>query len=641
MYEEKEPAKKVKKEKVKREKKFFTNTNTSKEKKEKETKTQTNSTPTEEKKKSSKILSFRADYVSVLVRFGIFLVFAFVVIFIVTKVRNSGDAKTFTENMEKMKEVAYVYYKVEDHRPINVDEEVVMTLKDMEDASLITELKDKNKTVCSKEYSYVSLTKRATDDYDLTVYLSCGGEAQTAIYPVQYEESSGEDTSSNILYELKRTVTSDEPYSCPEGYYLSGRYCFKYNTTDVISATPKYKVTPAKNTAARYKASGYTYEYIDPVVKTNEASYECPSGYTLNGNLCTKEGTVKYKNSTIYSCPNGGTPSGSRCLFTTYPSYSSRKPYCRRGSLVNGSCYVTKDYSFRCLTGTKDSTMNSCYITYSPKEELSDWLLDGKVTYSEDYDISRLENEKRKYEVDEYLDNGRIRYNRYIRKYIKQCDAGDELRGSTCRHYDDSYVEKYCSNSDYHLTSDGSECYTLEDVSYKETNGSYVCPSGYNRRGNGADATCYKYEAATKSTNQTPYCSYGYDLTQSGKCLRTIDATLVEENVEYSCPAGYTKRGSGSNISCYKKTSTDSYYYCTNPDATLNGTRCIVDSKTTILAYSCPLGYDLSGNQCIKENVTEHILATENDGPVTKEEVIWSKTKDLDGWTWTGNTKEA
>ena len=159
--------------------------------------------------------------------------------------------------------------------------------------------------------------------------------------------------------------------------------------------------------------------------------------------------------------------------------------------------------------------------------------------------------------------------------------------------------------------------------------------------GNGSSITCYKYESATKSTSQTPYCSYGYDLTNDGKCLRTIEATLVEENVEYSCPEGYTSRGSGSNISCYKKTSTDSYYYCTNSKATLSGTRCIVPETTTFLSYSCPLGYDLSGNQCIKENVTERILATENDGPVSKEEVIWSKTKDLEGWTWTGNTKEA
>ena len=69
--------------------------------------------------------------------------------------------------------------------------------------------------------------------------------------------------------------------------------------------------------------------------------------------------------------------------------------------------------------------------------------------------------------------------------------------------------------------------------------------------------------------------------------------------------------------------------------------RCIIPEKTNFLSYSCPSGYDLSGNQCIKTNVTDRILATENEYPTSSEETIWSKEKELEGWTWTGNTKEA
>ena len=643
MYEEKEPVKKVKKEKEKKENKFFQK-KPLKEKKVKEVKSQPEKKETSKEKKGGvKILSFRADYVSVLIRFGIFLIFAFIVIFIVTKVRNSGNSNTFAENMEKMKEVAYVYYKVPSHRPLSVDEEVVMTLKDMEDASLIKEVKDKDGNVCSKEYSYASLIKNTNEKYELIVYLSCNGESQTATYDVQFDDSSSDSAStSTLLYEQKRTVEVTEQYSCPDGYYHAGRYCISPNNTEVTSATPKYKVTPERNTAARYKASGYEYEYVDPIVVTNEASYKCPSGYTLEGKLCVKEGTVKYRNTTTYSCPNGGTPSGSRCLFTTNANYSDEKAYCKRGTLINNhSCYVTKEYSVRCVTGKKDSTINACYTTYSANEELSDWLFDGKVTYSENYDIDRLETDRRTYEIDEYLDNGKIRYNRYIRKYVKSCDDGDELKGSTCRHYDEAYEQRYCSGSDYHLSSDESECYTYEDARYKDTNGTYSCPDGYRKRGSGSNTTCYKYESATKNVAQTPYCSSGYDLTSEVKCLKTTEATLVEENIEYTCPDGYTKRGNGENTSCYKKTTTDSYYYCTNQDATLEGTRCIIPEKTTFLSYSCPSGYDLSGNQCIKTNVTDRILATENEYPTSSEETIWSKEKELEGWTWTGNTKEA
>ena len=32
-------------------------------------------------------------------------------------------------------------------------------------------------------------------------------------------------------------------------------------------------------------------------------------------------------------------------------------------------------------------------------------------------------------------------------------------------------------------------------------------------------------------------------------------------------------------------------------------------------------------------------MAKKNEGKNEKEETIWSKTKELEGWTWTGNTK--
>ena len=629
MYEEKEPKAKKQTTKVKHEKKFFHKIN-KKDEKVKET------TPKKEKK-TKKILSFKADYVSVLVRFAMFLLVGFVVIFIVTKIRNGSDARTFTNNMEEMKEVAEVYYKVDTHRPLSVNEEVMMTLGDMEDASLIKELKDKDDNICSKEYSYVSLEKQSAKNYELTVYLSCGGESEMATYPLIYET----ENTDGILYELTRTITKDEKYSCPEGYLLSGRYCIRYDSAKTEAAKPVYRVIPEKNTAARYKPSGYEYEYVDPIITETANVYDCPSGYTLNGTVCIKEGTVKYRTQTDYTCPNGATPSGSRCLYTTRASYSDEKPYCKRGTLLgNDTCYVTKEYSVRCVTGRKDSTLNACYTTYSASQELSDWLFDGKVTYSDSYDISRLENEKRMYEVDEYLDNGRIRYNRYIRKYIKVCDDGDELSGSTCRHYDDAYETRYCP-SDYHLSSDQSECYTYEDAYYRETTGTYTCPEGYSKRGSGSNTSCYKYEKATAHENKTPYCSSSYDLTSDNKCIRSVTATLKEDDALYTCPSGYTKRGSGSNTTCYKKTTTDSYYYCSSSNATLEGTRCITKGSTTFRGYSCPIGYDNVGRSCVKTNVTERILAEETNGSSTETETIWSKEKDLEGWTWTGNTKEA
>ena len=100
------------------------------------------------------------------------------------------------------------------------------------------------------------------------------------------------------------------------------------------------------------------------------------------------------------------------------------------------------------------------------------------------------------------------------------------------------------------------------------------------------------------------------------------------------------KKGKGENTQCYRKTTTEAYYYCTNSKATLSGDRCIVPSVTTFVSYRCPSGYKKSGNQCVKSsNSKDRIKAIKKEATSTTEK-IWSKEKEMDGWTWTGNTKE-
>lgn len=654
MYEEKEPIKKVKKEK--KNKKFF-HEEKLKEKvdkiKEKVSKREKKIpkklkekaiTPKIDKTENSgktKILRFKPDFVSILIKFGIFLFIAFIIIFAVTKIRLGSDRKSFADNMEKMKEVSYTYFKAEKNRPSLVLDEIDITLDDMVKGSLIKELKDKKGNVCSRDYSYVSMTKKSSEDYEMTVYLSCAGEAQTATYNITYPSDNNDDQKDNktTYYELQRTVTNDETYSCPDGYVLKGTYCEK--ATETIAATPVYKVTPEKNTKASYKSSRSEYEYTDPIITIKENVLTCSNGYTLENGKCIKETSVKYKTSYTYSCPNGGTPSNGRCLFTTNTDYKDTKAYCSKGRLINGDeCYVTKDYSFKCLTGKKDSTKHSCYTTYAAKTELSDWLFDSKIKYSKSTNVDRLETEKIRYEFDYYDENSRKNvYKKYIRKNVKICDDDDILSGSTCKHYDDSYIEKYCTG-DYELTSDKKECYTIKDASYRDIKGSYTCPTGYRKTGTGDNASCYKYENATKTGNQTAYCSYGYELTKDNRCLKTESAILIDEENTYSCPEGYLKKGKGENTQCYRKTTTEAYYYCTNSKATLSGDRCIVPSVTTFVSYRCPSGYKKSGNQCVKSSSSkERIKATKKEATSTTEK-IWSKEKEMDGWTWTGNTKE-
>lgn len=582
---------------------------------------------------SKRILSFKPDWISILIKFGIFLVLAFVVIFVVTKLRNQGDP--FSDNLERMKEVSYIYYKASKNRPTTLNEEVSMTLGDMEKGSLIEELKVK-KDVCSKEYSYVSLVKLAETKYKLKVYLSCGGKGQEATYDVSYEEEkTNEEMEKVLLYELKREVSSE--YTCPSDYVLSGRYCVKSNTTEVISATPRYRIIPERNTRASYKSGDTVYEYVEPFVTITPESLSCPSGYELSGDKkCVQVKDAYYKSSTSYTCPNGGTPTGSKCLFTVLPNVTNYRSYCERGVSMNGSCYVTRKYSVSCIHGKYDSSRKSCYTTYNASRVLTDWLFDGKVTYSSSKVLHDTETVS--YRVDEVLDNGKTRYSKYIKKYQNVCDGGDVLSGSTCKHYDSSYEQRIC-DAGYSLSSDQSECYKYEDMVTEKISETYTCPDGYSSRGSGSSKTCYRYENAVSNKVDTPYCSLGYDLTSDNKCVKQTDPKVIEEKQIYTCPDGYTKRGSGSSTSCYKKTSQNSYYYCSNTNATLNGTRCVVPSSTTFLGYSCPIGYEKNGNQCIKES-QDKILATKSSSTSTSEEVIWSKTKELDGWVWTGNSKE-
>lgn len=654
MYEEKEPVKKVKK--TKKSNKFFHDIKlkekvdkikekvSKREKKIPKKLKEKEITPKIDKTENSgktKVIRFKPDFVSILIKFGIFLLIAFIVIFAVTKIRLGSDRKSFADNMEKMKEVSYTYFKAEKNRPSLVEDEIDMSLDDMVKGSLIKELKDKKGNVCSRDYSYVSMTKKSSEDYEMTVYLSCAGEAQTATYNITYPSDNNDDQKDNktTYYELQRTVTNDETYSCPDGYILKETYCEK--ATETIAATPVYKVTPEKNTKASYKSSRSEYEYTDPIITIKENVLKCSRGYTLENGKCIKETSVKYKTRYTYSCPDGGTPSNNRCLFTTNTDYKDTKAYCSKGRLINGDeCYVTKDYSFKCLTGKKDSTKHSCYTTYAAKTELSDWLFDSKVKYSKSTNVDRLETEKIRYEFDYYDENSKKNvYKKYIRKNVKVCDDDDILSGSTCKHYDGSYIEKYCTG-DYELTSDKKECYTIKDASYRDIKGSYTCPTGYRKKGTGDNASCYKYENATKTGNQTAYCSYGYELTKDNRCLKVESAILVDEENAYSCPEGYLQKKNGKATKCYKKTTTEAYYYCTNSKATLNGDRCIVPSVTKVISLRCPSGYKKSGNQCVKSsNSKDRIKATKKEATSTTEK-IWSKEKEMDGWTWTGNIKE-
>ncbi len=630
MYEEKEPKKKEKKEKTK---KVYTEKNIKS--KVKQTKEEKKETTKKDTKTTNKVMSFKADWTGIFIKFAIFLLIAFFIIFAVTKIKNLTGS-SFAKNLNKMKEVATKYFDEENNRPSSLDEEISLRLEDMINSNMISELKDKG-SVCSKEYSYASLTKKENEKYNLEIYLTCGGKSEKVNYDLNYNEEPKDETEKTTLYELQRTVKKDK-YTCPEGYLVAGKYCVGEKTTETIAATVKYNVTPERNTPAIHKSSTYSYEKIYPEVTTTLNSYTCPEGYIKNGDKCEKYLEAQVKNVKSYTCPSGSVLSGSLCVYTATPTKSDNSVYCKTGTLVNGnSCYVAKNAYVKCSTGSYDRNNNTCYTTYVATKNLSDWLFDSQVTYKASVTLKNTTTTK--YEKVGTDNNGYNIYKKYIKKYMANCNDGDELVGNSCHHYDSSLEQKSCATG-YTLNKDKTECYKLTKAINKNTATKYTCPNGYKKKTVDGEVSCIRYVAATKQTIKKYTCTKGYELTSDNECVKTTEATKVDEETSYSCPEGYTKKGTGDKTRCYKKVSTADYYYCANKNATLSGTRCIIPAKIRSIKYTCPSGYKLSGTTCYKETRKESILAEVNDPNVEQTETIWSKEKDIEGWTFTGNTKE-
>ena len=150
MYEEKEPKKKEKNKKVK---KVYTEKSIKS-----KVKQTTEETPKKDSKSTNKVMSFKADWTGIFIKFAVFLLIAFFIIFGVTKIKNLTGS-SFVKNLNKMKEAATKFFDEEKNRPSSLDEEISLSLEDMINSNMISELKDKGK-VCSKVYSYASLTKK-------------------------------------------------------------------------------------------------------------------------------------------------------------------------------------------------------------------------------------------------------------------------------------------------------------------------------------------------------------------------------------------------------------------------------------------------------------------------------------------------
>lgn len=612
-----------------------------------------------EKKNRKKISlpTFRinVNFKSAFKKFGILALCVFVFIFISTKMSQNSEKKVFEKNFETLKTSAYKYFK-ENEKPEEINEEFNITLQDLIDEDLIKPLTDKKGNVCDSDSSTVTLTKKTNTKYDLVAHLDCNEKEEDKSFSLTYSNKNTSSTNKpsegkTIYYKLQKEVTTDNfQYSCPDGYTLNGKYCYGKATTLTATPVAKYKTTSAKTTKATYKRPQDEYEYVEYIEMPTEVSYKCTdSKATLVGDKCILTKNAQMKEDTTYECSEGELED-KKCIITIAATKKDYDYVCPSGKLFNDTfCRLTRNYisSYSCPSDYPNRDGDRCYYSEKADRDWGEWHFSSRKTYTREMD----DTDSKKYElVDSYEGtNGRTRYvyKVYTRSKGYICYENDnedvELNGSRCYHYTNGYEDKDCP-SGYDLSDDETECIKIINATKKKSKVSYVCPDEYKPYGSGENTTCKKYVDAKAIVSTKPVCSSGYNATQNAdgsySCTKEWDATKIDSTIDYVCPTGYEKKGSGTKTKCYKKTTNEGYYYCKNSEAKLENDQCIVEAKTELIGYKCPSGYDLNGDKCVKVLSGDKVKATKTNDPDIDITYKWSDKKSESGWTFTGETKE-
>lgn len=598
--------------------------------------------------KTEKRLVFQADWPSIILRLAIILFFCFIFIFVITKYRKYREEVDLKKNMETVRVSAYNYFKKAENRPSEVSEEVVLPLTEMIDDKILVNIKALKEDDCDNDDSYVSLLKQTEEKYDLDVHLNCKKGSNTNTYAVRYDDGNTTSSSTNentdsieewensdsseknnatqVLYEQKRKVKEKDTYVCPDGYKLVGHKC--YGEIAVLSVEAILNDTSSNNSiAADYVNEQITYENEEPKI-ISQSQVSCQQGTLVSGKCkVTVSPSDNYQE--IYTCPNGGTLSGDKCVTTINPTRISAKYKCFSGTLVGNKCAITKSSKKGCSTGKYDSQKKMCYTTYEAGVTYGDWEFAYFVSFSKKNPPTNSNTAL--YVKYEELANGTVKYKKFKRNKVSyHCQGNDIYQNGKCRHYlvND---EKYTCSQGYTLTS-SKEC--TKTVSAKQiARAKLSCPSGYKLSNN----KCVLTKNAQKQKILKNTCPDGYTYS-ANTCVKYENPVNKENSKSYVCPEGYDLMKKNNKMYCTKKNVIKGYYYCSDQSYTLVGDRCV---KTVAnQSYSCPKGYTLSGSMCYKytnEDVTKATLVR----GTTSEEYTWSEEKKLEGWIWTGKTKES
>lgn len=186
--------------------------------------------------------------------------------------------QVFSENIEMMKDAATNYFTKE-RLPKNIGDSVTLTLQEMYDNNLLTELKDKNGKSCAIHDSYVRLTKE-DNEYLMKVNLKCEEEEDYILVHMgcyNYCTSSICEKESNVSSYIDNYVSSgkggNNSNRSNSASTLSGKTITKKKTTIRKKTTYMSIITTIKKTITKVTTDVTTDNTIDPDDPTNPQEY--------------------------------------------------------------------------------------------------------------------------------------------------------------------------------------------------------------------------------------------------------------------------------------------------------------------------------------------------------------------------------
>ena len=232
--------------------------------------------------------------------------------------------RIFNANIQEMKNAAILYF-TKDKLPSKTGETVTLTLQEMLDKKLLLPFTDKNGNACDTQKSYVSLTKKGDDSYEMKVNLKCDDQ---------------------------------------EDYILVNLGCYSYCTSAICekktsggSTTPSTPVTPTPTTSGSpyctlYVSSGKAGSngwYVGDVVVGFKSKGTSASGASISAYGMAASSNVTYNKSNSYKVTN----EGSTTIYGFVKDSNGKTATC---SITIKKDTKAPSCSLAVLSGTKSST---------------------------------------------------------------------------------------------------------------------------------------------------------------------------------------------------------------------------------------------------------------------------------------------